>query len=80
MGLTAPPEALLLFKMPWNPKARWTHSKKANTPKRSRQAAHVANSMLKRGFSEERAIRAANSVVRKSKARAGRLRAAKGRK
>jgi len=65
--------------MPWNPKARWKHSKKANTPKRSRQAAHVANSMLERGFSEKPAIMAANSVVRKAKARSARVRAARSR-
>jgi hypothetical protein len=86
MGLTAPRGPFAFSgrhggrsRLPWNPKARWTHSKKASTPKLSRQAAHVANSMLKRGFSEERAVRAANSVVRKSKARVGRLRAARSR-
>lgn len=60
--------------MPWDPGRRWKHSKKADTPKRSRQVAHVANSALERGASEESAIRQANAVVRRSKIRAARSR------
>lgn len=60
--------------MPWKPSERWRHSKKADTPKRSRQAAHVANAALERGATEESAIRQANAVVRRSKIRAARSR------
>jgi hypothetical protein len=50
--------------MPWTPSdgpARHTH--KANTPKKKRQWADVANSALARGQSEGAAIRQANAVV-----------------
>jgi uncharacterized protein YdaT len=52
--------------MPWTPSDATRHTKKARTAKSKRQFAHVANSMLKRGASEGAAIRAANSVVKRS--------------
>jgi hypothetical protein len=54
--------------MPWNRNAQARgHTKKANSPKKQRQWRHVANEELKRTGSESRAIRAANSVVARSK-------------
>jgi uncharacterized protein YdaT len=56
--------------MPWTPKdgpAR--HTKKASTPKKKRQWAHVANSVLKNTGDEGRAVREANAVVKKGKKR-----------
>ena len=53
--------------MPWSENdgpAR--HTKKANTPKKKRQWAAVANSGLERGDSEGTAIRKANAVVGRS--------------
>lgn len=55
--------------MPWNPSEKWRHSKKARGKKASRQAAHVANSMMERGYSEGAAIRAANGVIKKRAAK-----------
>lgn len=52
--------------MPWSARDATRHTRKANTPKRKRQFAHVANSMLRRGASEGSAIRAANAVVKRS--------------
>lgn len=54
--------------MPWSPSdgpARHTH--KANTPKKKRQWAEVANSALKRGASEGSAVRQANAVVARNR-------------
>ena len=51
--------------MPWKPASAKKHTKKATTPKKKRQWSKVANSMLKRGASEGRAIRAANAAVKK---------------
>lgn len=53
--------------MPWGPGDASRHTKKANTPKRKRQWAHVADSALKRGESEGSAIRMASGVIRKGK-------------
>lgn len=50
--------------MPWGPKDAKKHTKKASTPKKKRQWAHVADSMLESGKSEGAAIRAANAVVK----------------
>lgn len=50
--------------MPWSPAdgpAR--HTKKADTPKKKRQWADVANSALARGEDDASAIRMANAVV-----------------
>ena len=52
--------------MPYAPSDAKRHTKKANTPKKRRQFAHVANSALKRGASEGAAIRMANAVVKKA--------------
>jgi len=51
--------------MPWTPFDAYRHTHKAKTEKLKRQWAHVANSMLQRGYSEARAIRAANSAIGK---------------
>jgi uncharacterized protein YdaT len=53
--------------MPWTAKDATRHTKKAKTPKKKRQWAHVADSMLSRGASEGAAIRAANAVVKRKK-------------
>jgi len=53
--------------MPWGASDATRHTKKATTPSKKRQFAHVANSMLKRGYSEGRAIRAANAVVKRNR-------------
>jgi uncharacterized protein YdaT len=55
--------------MPWRSSDAKRHTRKARTPKAKRQWAKVANSMLRRGKSEGSAIRAANSVVKKSRGR-----------
>jgi len=52
---------------PWKPKDAKRHTKKADTPKRARQWAHVADNMLASGKSEGAAVRAANAAVKKSK-------------
>jgi hypothetical protein len=49
--------------MPWPVNAKWRHSRKAKGAKANRQAAHVANSVLKRTGNEGAAVRAANAVV-----------------
>lgn len=49
--------------MPWDAKDASKHTKKADTPKKKRQWAHVANSALERGDSEGSAIRQADAVV-----------------
>ena len=46
------------------------HNKSAKSPKRQRQWRDVANSILERTGDDARAIRGANSVVKKSKAKA----------
>ena len=53
--------------MPWSAGDSTRHTKKANTPKKKRQWAHVANSALKRGASEGSAIAQADSVVARNK-------------
>ena len=49
--------------MPWTPSDATRHTKKANTPKKKRQFADVANSVLAKTGDEGRAIREANAVV-----------------
>lgn len=49
--------------MPWEPSDATRFTKKANTPAKKRQWAHVANSALASGDSEASAIRQANSAV-----------------
>lgn len=51
--------------MPWTAADAHRHSHKAKRGKSSRQWAEVANSVLKRTGDEGRAVRAANSVVKK---------------
>lgn len=53
--------------MPWSPKDAARHTRKATSGKSKRQWSQVANSMLDRGYSEGRAVRAANAAVRKSR-------------
>jgi hypothetical protein len=48
---------------PWRPSDAPKHTKKANTPKKKRQFAQVANSVLAKTGDEGRAIREANAVV-----------------
>lgn len=49
--------------MPWTSKDATRHTKKATTPKKKRQFADVANSVLAKTGDEGRAIREANAVV-----------------
>lgn len=49
--------------MPWEPSDATKHTKKANTAKKKRQWADVANSALASGDSEASAIRQANAAV-----------------
>jgi uncharacterized protein YdaT len=51
--------------MPWRASDSKRHTKKARTAKQQRQWAHIANSMLERGYDEGRAIAAASGVVGK---------------
>jgi hypothetical protein len=53
--------------MPWKPSDAKRHTRKATTKKSQRQWSHVADSMLKRGYSEGRSIAAANSVIKKGR-------------
>lgn len=49
--------------MPWQPEGAKRFTKKANTPKKRRQFADVANTVLAKTGDEGRAVREANSVV-----------------
>lgn len=49
--------------MPWTAKDAHRHTKKANSAKKQRQWAHVADNALAKGQSEGSAIRQANAVV-----------------
>ena len=60
----SPSHSFLVNLMPFKASDATRHTKKAKSPKAKRQFAHVANSMMERGFSEGRSIRAANSVVK----------------
>ena len=51
--------------MPWGPSDAGRHTRKARGGSAARQWSHVANSMLSRGYSEGRAIRAANATVKR---------------
>ena len=53
--------------MPWDASDAKDKTKNANTPKKQRQWAHVADSALMRGLSEGEAVREANGVVKKAK-------------
>ncbi len=50
--------------MPWKPEDAYRHTHAAVTPKKKRQFAHVANSVLKQTGDEGRAVRAGNATVR----------------
>jgi len=63
--------------MPWKAKDAIKHDRAASTPKRRRQWSDVANSILERTSSDARAIRGANSVVKKSQAKRSRGRSRK---
>ena len=60
--------------MPWESKDAPRHTKRAKSAKAKRQWRHVANSMLERGYSEARAIRAANATVKRRGRRSRRSR------
>lgn len=49
--------------MPWSPSDARGKTRKASTPKKQRQWAHVADSVLSKTGNEGRAIREANAVV-----------------
>lgn len=51
--------------MPYESGDATSYTRKANTPKKKRQFAHVADSALSRGASEGSAIRQANAVVKR---------------
>jgi hypothetical protein len=51
--------------MPWGYGSASRHTHKANTPKKKRQWADVANSVLSSTGDEGRAVREANAVVKK---------------
>jgi hypothetical protein len=55
--------------MPWSPKDASRKTKKANTPAKSRQWAHVADKVLAKTGDEGLAIREASSVVKKHPSR-----------
>jgi len=49
--------------MPWTPEDAAAKTKKANTPRKRRQWARIANSALARGESDAAAIKQANGVI-----------------
>jgi uncharacterized protein YdaT len=55
--------------MPWTSKDSSRFTKRAKSPKRKKQWAEVADSMLERTGDEGAAIRAANGVVRKAQSK-----------
>jgi hypothetical protein len=55
--------------MPWTSKSAKGHTKKASSGILQRQWADVSNSMLKAGKSEASAIKGANAVVARTKAK-----------
>jgi uncharacterized protein YdaT len=55
--------------MPWQKRDAKGHTKKATSGILQRQWSEVANSMLKAGKSEASAIKGANSVVARTKAK-----------
>ena len=55
--------------MPWTPDDAERHTQLADTRKKQRQWADVANSALERGLSEESTIREADAVVRRTSER-----------
>ena len=55
--------------MPWTPADAQRHDSKADTPKKQRQWADVANSVLKRTGSDAEAVKQANGVIRRNEGR-----------
>jgi hypothetical protein len=53
--------------MPWSPKDASKKTHKADTPSKKRQWVHVADQVLAKTGDEARAIREANSVVKRNK-------------
>lgn len=53
--------------MPWKMSDATAHTKKANTPKKKKQFAVVANKVLAESGDEGKAIRIANAAVAKNK-------------
>jgi len=51
--------------VPWTSRSAKGFTKKATTAKKKRQWSKVANSVLKKGGGEGKAIRAANAAVKK---------------
>lgn len=51
--------------MPWKAADAKSHTKAANTPRRQRMWAHVANGVAKDTGNEGQAVREANAVVKK---------------
>ena len=58
--------------MPWGPDDAKRFTKKASSSKSKRQWSAVADSVLARGVSESKAIRSANSVVKREAAKRSR--------
>ena len=54
---------------PWSAGDAKRHTKKANTPKKKRQFAHVANKVLEQTGDEGAAVRAANAAVARNRKR-----------
>ena len=52
--------------MPWSPSDATQKTKTATTPKRKRQWADVADSVLKRTGDEGRAVRTANGILKRA--------------
>jgi hypothetical protein len=61
--------------MPWTPREAAKHNRSVKSPKRKRQWSKVANSILERTGDDARAIRGANSAVKKSQSKRARKRA-----
>lgn len=55
--------------MPWTPRDATSKTKKAKSPTAKRQWAHVADSVLAKTGDEGRAVREANAVVKRRKAK-----------
>lgn len=55
--------------MPWKPADAKDKTRKADTPKKKRQWAKVADSVLERTGDEGQAIRTANGVLKKQRRR-----------
>jgi hypothetical protein len=55
--------------MPWNASDAKKHTGEADTPKKKRQWAKVANSVLKSSGDDVRAIKEANAAVAKNRSK-----------